>query len=352
MKKLIFCLVLILLAIPAAAAEEYQSIADMPVPERWTASWEVGNRTVTVDVQPTIPEVEVMPVVKVVPAFWVPQPRAGAAWTVNVSGLGDAFHLQTENVYTVAGYTGGMMYAPFEEDALLFNGSALTVAGLKSKLAAIFSDMEGEVYGYDTLHVDYLNPHKVKGGGHAVIVNFYQTLRDVPLWDHAINSVGGRADDELNYWLGYTLTMQDEDSYELGGHAVRESAVLAEDVPLCSFDLVKAAVEAEIEAGHIRAVYAIDLGYALYNEPGVTREPGTEWIADAEFYALPAWRVLCIYTANTGKKLDSKVFANPATSMYYKMLFINAQTGELLDPDQTGNGCADYSGFLTWEDVQ
>lgn len=348
MKRILCTIAAALLLASAAMAEEYQSIADMPVPERWTAEYQSGRRTVTVDIQPTIPDAEAMPVLKTVPAFWLPEAKEGAAWSANVTGYNDAFHLMTENVFTTSHL--GLMYPPFEEDAPLIDDAELTLARLRSKVEAIFSEMEGESYGYDVSHIDYLNPHKAKGGP-AVLMNFFQTLRGVPLWNHAINSITHWPDNDLSYWPGYTLTMQDGDSYELSGRTVRETAVLAQDVPLCSFEQVKDAIEKELEAGHIRAVYAVDLGYALFNEPGVTRRPGTEWILSAEFYAVPVWRVVCIYTSDSGKKLDH-VFANPATSLYYKSLFINAQTGELLDPDQSRNGCADYSGFIAWEDVQ
>lgn len=44
----------------------------------------------------------------------------------------------------------------------------------------------------------------------------------------------------------------------------RETGVLAQDVPLASLDQVLRAVEAQIEAGHIRRVHALSLGYGEF----------------------------------------------------------------------------------------
>ena len=67
---------------------------------------------------------------------------------------------------------------------------------------------------------------------------------------------------------------------------------------------------------------------------------------------MPAWRVLCLYTGDANKTLPDSAYANPGTSLYYESLYINAQTGELLDPTQRGNGTADYAGFISWEEVK
>jgi hypothetical protein len=72
---------------------------------------------------------------------------------------------------------------------------------------------------------------------------------------------------------------------------------LAEDVPLCPLNKVEAAVAAEIDAGHIRKVYELQFGYALYNEPGVFREsmgepcPTTPCV----YYQQPVWLINSLY---------------------------------------------------------
>ena len=350
MRKLLCMIAVAMLLLTSACAEEYQSIANMTEPARWTADYQVGKNTVSVDVQPTIPDVDALPVLKVVPSFWQPQPKAGAAWTTVTERVAEgSFLLWTENVYTVDAL--GFVYAPFDESENYIKGSELTLAQMKTKVNDIFATMENAAYEYTTDYIHYLNRHTSKES-YACIVRFFQELRGTPLWGHAIDSVNGAADDDLWFNPHFTLTMQDDDNYELLGSTVKETAVVAEDVPLCDFDKVKAAVEQQINAGHVRAVYGVDLGYALYNEPGMTRENGWEWMQTAEFYAVPVWRVLCLYTSDANKTLAESTYADPGTSQYYETLYINAQTGELLDPAQQGSGTADYAGFISWEEVK
>ena len=350
MKKILCMLAAAILLASAAFAESYQSIADMTVPDRWTETYQTGKNTVTVDIQPTIPDVDSLPVLKVVPSFWVPEPQEGAAWTLQTERIAEgAFHLWTENVETVEAL--GFVYGPFDDNAKYIKNSDLTLGQAKAAVEDIFATMEIADYGYTTNYIHYLNPHTSKQG-YAYIVNFHQALRGAPLWGHAIFSISKSSDSDLSYAPNYILTVQDDGNYELLGRTVKETAVLAEDIPLCSFDKVKTTVEEQIEAGHIRAVYGVDLGYALYNEPGATHEPGWEWLQTAEFYAVPVWRVLCLYTGDATKTLKDSTYLNPGTSQYYETLYINAQTGELLDPTQKGSGTADYAGFISWNDAK
>ena len=333
--KRIFCAaVTAALLFTAAHAEDWLSIADMPQPPRWTATFQAGKFTVEVDVQPTIPDVDALPVLKAVPEADAMQ----GSWLALVG----SFETTSKSMGS------GILYPPLDENAPC-TPSGLTLAMGKAVAAEAFADM-GE-NGCDLTHIDHVKRFYTKTAD-AITVRFFATLRGVPLWGHAIDSVRGCADNELVFYPHYNLTYQDAENYRISGYTVLESAVLAEDVPLCSFDRVRETIQAEIEAGHIRAVYAVDLGYALYNEPGATREPGLEWLQTAEFYVVPAWRVLCLYTADAGKALPASAYASPYTSLYELTLYVNAQTGELLDPTQRGNDCAPFTGFLSWEDVQ
>ncbi len=116
---------------------------------------------------------------------------------------------------------------------------------------------------------------------------------------------------------------------------------------------MQSAIEQEINAGHIRAVYAVDLGYALYNLPGAPlRKPGSDYLDDAAFYCAPTWQVVCLYTSNAKKDLKDSVYEEPAISMYYKTLYINAQTGKMIDPEDGRRGCGDYPGIITWDEAE
>lgn len=357
MKKFLCMIVAAMLLMSAACAEGYLSIADMAAPERWNVTYQSGKNTVSVDIQPSIPDVAALPVLKVVPSFWLPEPAENAPWVLQTERVAEgAFHLWTENVETISASVrttqgSGFVYGPFDDNEKYIVDSDLTLGQVKATAADIFATMRNAESEYTTDYIHYLNPHTSRKG-YAYIVNFHQALRGAPLWGHAIFSISKPADEDLSYWPNFILTMQDDGNFELLGRTVKEISVLTDDVPLCSFDKVKATVEQQIESGHIRALYGVDLGYALYNEPGVTHKPGWEWMQTAEFYAVPAWRVLCLYTSDANKKLAESTYANPGTSQYYESLYINAQTGELLDPTQRGNGTADYSGFISWDEAK
>lgn len=354
MKKLFCLLAAMMLLASAAFADEYLSIADMTAPERWTATYQSGKNTVAVDIQPTIPDVDALPVLKVTPSYWEPQPKDVAAWTLQTERVAEgAFHLWTENVETFYDpAVMGILTGPFDRDTKYISGSDLTVNQMVAKVEQIFSEMENPM-GYDTDHIDSLNPQGAAGSP-AIIMEFFQTLQDVPLWGHVKFSMDNAQDSDMSYAPIFILTMQDDAHYELLGRTVKETAVLAEDIPLCDFDQVKATVEEQIKEKHIRAVYAIDLGYALYNEPGVTFKPNGsfDWQKTAEFYAVPAWRVVCLYTSYPARTPPDSAYADPVSSLYYETLYISAQTGKLLDPDYKGKGGADYEGFISWDDVQ
>lgn len=57
------------------------SVADLPVPDHWTATYDTSWRTITVDVQPTVPDVEEISILQVRPAYWIPQPDGETAWS-------------------------------------------------------------------------------------------------------------------------------------------------------------------------------------------------------------------------------------------------------------------------------
>ena len=96
MKKLMYVLIAMLLMLSAASAEDWFSVADLPVPDRWTATYDTSWRTITVDVQPTVPDVEEIPILQVCPAYWIPQPDGETAWSskdIHFDKGGDAFEL-------------------------------------------------------------------------------------------------------------------------------------------------------------------------------------------------------------------------------------------------------------------
>ncbi len=367
MKKTAFCLMyaLMLLAASCCAEEAMYSITELPPTSRWQQTYETKWRDVSVDITPTAPEVETMPVLLVRPAFWQPDVDDDAAWTVSeriahsMFGLSAGMDVQTtysEKTEPVSTF----FYAPLDYDAAYVPANDLTVNDALALLDSILTTLGHEHFGIDTQHLPFVRTQVQIGkkSGEAVApgelcLTLHTTLRDIPIWHHVIWSIDSRHDLEQYYYPHVSFRVWSESKYDFAAATVRETAEVAADVPLCSFDLVRQAIEQEITAGHIRAVYAVDLGYALYNVPGAPlHEPGSDYWDTAEFYCAPTWQVVCLYTNQSKKELKASVYDNPAVSMYYKTLYINAQTGKMIDPEDGHRGCGDYPGIITWEDIE
>ncbi len=135
--------------------------------------------------------------------------------------------------------------------------------------------------------------------------------------------------------------------------------LLAEDVPLCPFENVISALEMEIADGRLRKIYEIELGYVVYNEPGLyhaARETVEEIDAlyrNATFYVKPMWKVNCLYVSDPRSKLveTASYTDDERNSLDYRQLLVDAQTGELIE-ESVAKDRAEFKGFLSWEDAQ
>lgn len=78
----------------------------------------------------------------------------------------------------------------------------------------------------------------------------------------------------------------------------------------------------------------------------------------AEQLLIPYWVVWCEYhPAGTASEQwgginSSTNLMYDGNSDYYRPLIINAQTGDLVDPENTTEGRCMYPEVLLWEDVQ
>ena len=334
MKQLIAFKLCFAVSMPAASAEDWFSIANMPVPDRWTATYDTSWRTITVDVQPTVPDVEEISILQVRPAYWIPQPDGETAWSakdIHFDKGGDAFELTCgdfgKEYDSVRGKKDVVdhscyVYGPFDANTCYAPKNSLTHGQMLSHFDSILTETAAWKPTFDTQHIQSIRikTYKNKKTGEVLLpaymdVTLPQALEGVPLWGHVITSVDEHQDNELFYDANVSFTMLNAGTYQMVGRVVKPDTVLSADVPLCSFEKVQEALEPEIEAGHIRRIYSVDLGYALYNEPGVTCTPGREWIKSAMFYVKPVWRCVCIYEEKTSKNLSDNIFTDPIVSL-------------------------------------
>ena len=164
------------------------------------------------------------------------------------------------------------------------------------------------------------------------------------------------------YTPSMSFMMSGRDSYQLFIGTLTEQEMLSEDIPLCSLEQVIAGLEKKIEAGYLQRVFSLNFGYVLYNDPNFPDDTRSAFDAEC-FYAVPSWVIECAYMVDPKDTfvydyealIDKDPDISERTVVGAATITINAQTGEMLDPMDTGKrglGDADYKGFLRWEDVR
>lgn len=131
----------------------------------------------------------------------------------------------------------------------------------------------------------------------------------------------------------------------------RETRLLAEDVPLLSFEAVKRALTEQILAGHLWSIDEMEFGYIGTSAPGMDNR---------HFLLQPVWRIKGGYTddPHTDKAVlpyqpsnakEGRLVIPEAYGDYY----FHAQTGEMFRrPTQNDNGRAmPAMEVLYWENV-
>ena len=192
----------------------------------------------------------------------------------------------------------------------------------------------------------------------AYLAHFWQTMYDMPVLEHINRTYMKQAWPEFAPQV--QISMRGKEEYSITLWNVEETNVLAQDIPLASFDTIRHSIEEKIESGHVQKVYSVRLGYVVYNDTDYPKDMPTVFDADC-YYLVPTWVVECIWMDNAkktyapGGKASDELHANEKDGVGYYMMMIDAQTGEVFDRnDRSMKGCGDsaYSGFIPWDDVQ
>ncbi|MDD3335673.1 MAG: hypothetical protein PHI98_09150 [Eubacteriales bacterium] len=120
----------------------------------------------------------------------------------------------------------------------------------------------------------------------------------IPILGHASMGLETPRDNEPFARSEIYLRFMDETTFSTWGGILQPQKLLYKDIPLCDFSIIKSTLEKEINSGHIRQVFGIELGYVLYNTLGDIRQKGGDWYKTVEFYAVPAWVMSCRHVNN------------------------------------------------------
>lgn len=358
----------------AAAQEEYLTVAELraQTPGRWRQTYPTEWRDVTVDARVILPDVEMIPIVRVDYDRREPSLTAEQTGWDEVKYRGAQIILSRKAQPAPRSVDGrrinsqpeqrGDWYGDFAPENAYVPMSDTTFGEICEMIRA-----ELARFGFDPATFSVEAPERLWAQhwyfygkkqdalpGH-IMLEASQRLNGLPILSHIylVHGQGRRGDEFFDRFQIHT----DYDA-RIGGlsHLFINACVpvetLAQDVPLCSFEAVRRAIEEQSAAGHIRKVYEVQLGYVLYNEPGVYRT-GKEPLHEQTYCAKPMWRVNCLWVDNPRGELreTASYTEDERNSLDYRQLLADAQTGALVVPSDEKDRCA-FPGFTAWEDTR
>lgn len=274
-------------------------------------------------------------------------------------------------------------------DKAYMRGSELTVSEML-RLWQEDIDLLGEGYVIEPTSIEVKGSNVIKNPGDSVIykrrgytyVHALQLLEGVAVFGsisgYSIPYTNSAEDNRIvdvvlrPYHVG-TSTCQsdltgifvDTESYRTMTDMVKTRSVEIEDIPLAPLDDVLAGIGKEIEAGHVRKIRNIRLGFVLYSNPDMTDYA----------VAVPRWLVDCEYisdkTAATFRRYgepkdetemaptieDESVYVYtgeepPRSSYYFNELPVDAQSGQPIIFTTGDAETLSVPDIVTWENVK
>jgi len=354
MKRTFFvCIALLALAAltlsGASARAELISIAELreqaQAMGRWTKTYQAHGRTIDVDIPIIVPDVERFPVLKAeyMPPFTeevlerIAQSMDydGEYYTGTLAGdefdgvrAGDTLRLrvspydghvwieynreQMKEDMPVGSEARRHQYLPWDidPDTAHAEDNPLTY-GEAERIAQRFVDgvyPEGEA----TVRMIYAMDKRRKIGTETLIkgclpgaydLYMSQVFRGIPLLAKVSLA---RYQGDIVYLDGGThpamgqllLTIHSESAVQfIAFGMLRECARPVSDVPLAPLADVIAAIEPEIEAGHIRRVYSLELGYTAYRDD----------VDDSFCWLYPTWLLRCEFLDDADEEPDARM---------------------------------------------
>ena len=248
-------------------------------------------------------------------------------------------------------------YAPVDLDMVWDGYGGKTLGALLREGGDLLEAACGEKYSWDMEHpFDVMFNTRTRGKETwttGLSMSAYQTFHGIPYLY------------SISHYLTYDINKQNvsypDVLYQISPfgnvHFVYQpvqSEVMEEDIPLCSFEVIKDALRKEIDAGHIRNILEIRFGYTSANR--------SKDANDSVSVTRPVWQVE-VWWCNKGvsemKPDDPDYPANSRGKRECVRMIFDAQTGELIsmagDALPTQKRIKDigyFQGYLTWEDVK
>lgn len=368
------------------------------VPKRWTQTYQTKWRDIAIDAEILLPDVEQVPVMMIAGGVDEPSLTAEEAGWDQIENRANYLLLLTNQDEKYPKSVDGKRINQNQEARGSWsvridpNECYVPMSDITFGEICDLADEALMQLGYDPQEFTYRTPYRMWAqhmfySGYkrdalpgSLYFQCYQRLCGIPLLTHIQSAVVDHQNGESR---ADEYSELPETSLCYSGYGKKLShiflwrakpvEVLAQDVPLCPFERVKAALEPEIENGHIRRIFEIELGYVMYNQPGAyhqqkeamaegmnapdelksARRIRMEERAASRYYVKPMWRVNCLWVESPSGKLreTASYTDDERNTLDYYQLLIDAQTGELVVESKAQERC-EFKGFLSWEDVR
>ena len=248
-------------------------------------------------------------------------------------------------------------YAPMDLDMVWDGYGGKTLGELLLEGGDLLEAACGGKYGWDMEHPsDIMFNTRTRGSETwttGLSVSAYQAFHGIP-YIHSIS-------DYLTYDINKQNVSYVDVLYQISPfgsvsfvyHPV-QSEVIEEDIPLCSFEVIKDAPRREIDAGHIRNILEIRFGYTSANRSKDASDPVS--------ITRPVWHVeawWCNKGVSEMMQDDPDYPTNSRGKREFVRMIFDAQTGELISmvsdflPTQKRiKDIGYFQGYLTWKDVK
>ena len=344
---------LLLCGAASAQAEDYYTITELrqQTPQRLTCSYKTPTGQIDVDAPVLVPQKDQLPALNVQYIAWGDTPR----FPDNVENGSDGlqhigFELNYQEWFPDVDILAG--YDRYAVDWLSPNAENNPFTQAEAR--KLYTDLMSEVLGL-TEGQDYTLGNVIPRSRYYLYNSNESKLLD-PLTQEGEYSIPAASvcqvlhGSMLNNMIE-CICFQRPESYaphipnpSAGAHIlnqgcysfacnnfVTETECLAEDIPLLGWDAILATIEKCVTAGRISSIDKIELcELALLNTPDLSEDT---------FRAMPCWKIV-------GAMYDPRP---DYSSNKTKVAYINAQTGEYIDPynPEKTRGCANE--LITWD---
>lgn len=369
MKRTLFCFVLLLGCCAAAFAEkDWKSISEIceETPDRWVQTYETKWRTIEIDVEVQVPNVDQVPILLARKA-----PPVQEELLVEYAGIeaNNEFFVRVYSKYEHPrlndnegfkyrfDYPNGMRPDQMPENLDMSLDEAEMIFGTQYK----------KLYGCESVLdrvVLYSNQYKVKKKNSELIfgepvrengeywLEMHQLIEGLRYeacescyedYGRSIKGVKKRIWPDKACISGH---IWGRDTYEFMANGIEIVEVAYEDIPLLSFQAAKSEIEKQIEKGYLRTVDRIELVYAPYSDSQ----------RDDVFWLIPVWYIEGGYTRNATREFKPHYESDGVTiaddGIERAEIVFEAQKGQLMDYKDTSRSRRVLPKVYTWNDVR